>query len=99
VTEAEQDVVDRLLGVLGLETLDEQRQALVGRTPGSLLDNHQVEVVTQLAAVADDLELHRQQVAELRNTQAIDLLGRLRPEPQQAGWEVMLWASCRDQAR
>jgi hypothetical protein len=78
VTESEQDVVDRLLGVLGLETLDEQRQALVGRAPGSLFDNHQVEVVAQLAAVADDLELHGHQVAELRNTQAIDLLGRFK---------------------
>jgi hypothetical protein len=36
VTEAEQDMVDRLLGILGLEALDEQRQALVGRPPGSL---------------------------------------------------------------
>jgi len=77
VSEAEQDVVDGLLRVLRLETLDEQCQALVDRTPGSLLDNHQVEVVAELAAVAEYLQFHGHQVAELRNAQAIDLLGWL----------------------
>jgi hypothetical protein len=71
-------VIDRLLRVFGLETLDEQRQALVRRAPGSLFDDHQIEVVAQLAAVVDDLELHGHQVAELRNTQTVDLLGRLK---------------------
>ena len=73
VSEAEQNMVDGLLRVLGLETLDEQCQALVDRTPGSLLDNHQVEVVAELAEVSDHLKLHGHQVAELRNAQAIDL--------------------------
>ena len=35
-------------------------RALVGGTPGPLLDRHQVEVVAQYAAVADHLELHGQ---------------------------------------
>jgi hypothetical protein len=78
VPEPEQDVVDGVLRVLGLEALDEQRQAFVGCAPGSLLDNHQVEVVAELAAVADYLEFHGHQVAELRNAQAIDILRLLK---------------------
>jgi hypothetical protein len=49
VAETEQDVIDRLLGVLGLETGHEQRQALIGRPPGPLLDRHQIEVVAEFA--------------------------------------------------
>jgi hypothetical protein len=78
VAEAEQDVIDRLLGVLGLEARDEQREAFVGGPPGSLLDGHQVEVVAELAAVADYLELHGHQVAELRDAKPVDFPGRLK---------------------
>lgn len=46
--------------------------------PVRLLDNHQVVVVAEFTAVADDLELHGHEVAELRNTQAINLLGWLK---------------------
>jgi hypothetical protein len=53
VAEAEQNVVDRLLGVLGLEARDEQRQAFVGGPPGSLLDGHQVEIVAEQARPAE----------------------------------------------
>jgi hypothetical protein len=45
VTEPEQDVVDRLLGILGFEARDEQCQALVGSPTGPLFDRHQVEVI------------------------------------------------------
>jgi hypothetical protein len=62
VAEAEQDVVDRLLGILGFEARDEQRQTLVGRPPGPLFDRHQVEVIAQFAAIADHLELPGQEV-------------------------------------
>jgi hypothetical protein len=53
VAEAEQDVVDRLLGVLGLEAGHEQCQALIGRPSSPLLDRHQVKVVAEFAAVTD----------------------------------------------
>jgi len=43
----------------------------------SSLDRHQVEVVAELAAVAGYLQLHRDQVAEPRDAQAICLLGLL----------------------
>jgi hypothetical protein len=69
-------VVDRLLGILGLEACDEQGQTLVGGPPGPLFDRHQVEVVAQLAAVADHLELHGHEVAEPGYLQAVDFLGR-----------------------
>jgi len=78
VAEAEQDVVDRLLGVLGLEARDEQREALVDGPAGSLLDGHQVEIVAELAAVADYLELHGHQVAELRDAQPVDFRRRFK---------------------
>jgi hypothetical protein len=57
---------------------DEQRQAFLGGPPGSLLDGHQVEVVAELAAVADHLKLHGHQVAELRDAQPVDFPGRLK---------------------
>jgi hypothetical protein len=72
VTEAEQDVVDRLLRVRGLEARDEQCQALIGGPPGSLFDCHQVEVVAQLAAIADHLEFHGHEVAEPGDAQPVD---------------------------
>jgi len=76
VPEAEQDVVDRLLGIFGVEARDKQCQALVGRPPGPLFDRHQVEVIAQFAAIADHLELHRQEVAEPGDLQAVDFLRR-----------------------
>jgi hypothetical protein len=78
VTEAEQDVVDRLLGILGFEARDEQRQTLVGRPPGPLFDRHQVEVIAQFAAIPDHLELHGQKVAEPGDLQAVDFLRRFK---------------------
>jgi hypothetical protein len=72
VTKTEQDVIDRLLGVLGLEARDEQCQTLIGGPPRSLFDCHQVEVVAQLAAIADHLELHGHEVAEPGDVQPAD---------------------------
>jgi hypothetical protein len=78
VTEAEQDVVDRLLGILGFEAGDEQRQTLVGRPPGPLFDRHQVEVIAQSAAIPDHRERHGQKVAEPGDLQAVDFLRRFK---------------------
>lgn len=75
-TQAEQDVVDCLLGVFGLEACDEQCQSLVGGATGPLFDRHQVEVIAQLAEIADRLELHGHEVAEPGDVQAVDFLGR-----------------------
>jgi hypothetical protein len=69
-------VVDRLLGIFGAEARDEQCQTLVGGPPSPLFDRHQVEVIAQLAAIADDLELHGQQVTEPGDLQTVDFLGR-----------------------
>lgn len=77
VSEAQHDVVKRLIGEPGLETLKEQRQPLVGCAVGALLDRHQVEVVAQLTAIVDDLEFHRHEVADLRDLKSVELLGWL----------------------
>jgi len=75
VAKAEQDVVDRLLRVFGLEARDKQCQALVGSSPRPLLDRHQVEVIAQLTAITDHLKLHGHKVAESGDVQPVDFSG------------------------
>jgi hypothetical protein len=76
VTQAEQDVVDRLLGIFGFEARDEQCQTLVDSPPAPLFDRHQVAVIAQFAAIADHLELYGQEIAEHGDLQAVDFLRR-----------------------
>jgi hypothetical protein len=76
VAKAEQDVIDGLLRVFGLEACDEQCQTLVGGPPGPLFDSHQIKVIAQFAAITDHLELHRHKVAEPSDLQAVDFYGR-----------------------
>lgn len=69
-------MVNRLLGIFGVEARDEQGQTLISSPPGPPFDGHQVEVIAQFAAIADHLELHGQKVAEPGDPQAVDFLGR-----------------------
>ena len=83
VPECEQDVMEAR-GVARLVAVGVQLEALFEGAMSLLLDAHQVEEVAQLAAVTDDLDLRREQVAESRDQDARMLGERL---------EASLWVS------
>jgi sugar diacid utilization regulator len=75
VAEREQDRRDRTVFVLGLVAGEEEAESFLDRAVSLLLDRHQVEVVAQLAAAGDLVQLHREQVAESRDLQAAEAFG------------------------
>ena len=79
VAEAEKDRGDRAVGVRRLIAGEKEGEAFLDAAARLLLDRHHVEVVAQLRATGDRVELHCEQVAEPGDGKAGDEYRGLEP--------------------